>query len=404
MFPDLFINTPKTDNRTRQQKQMGKIVRYLSTSGKPKTIPQITRHLRLSVPTATNLIQELIQEEWVVEAGKKETDNGRKPSLYSLNLTKYFMAGMEIGLKTLRVVVTRLDCSAVYEGELKSFELENTPECLEIVLDFLINSLEASGIPKTKLIGLGVGITGRVNRNSGASLNYFNFMEQPLQAYLQQRIGLMVYIENDTRVNGIAEQVLGNAREIDHALIVNVGRGLGLSVIINRNIHTGASGYAGEYGHMQLGQSDRLCICGKKGCLETEVSGAALEADLLQALEARQTSLHFDLQSATSKSYRDVILASLQGDALSIDLLQKQGQKLGQALGSIINLLNPERIVIGGEFARNNEFFIDAIALGLKKTALLPPLSQCELIPSALGEDSAALGAAALVLRKFEMI
>lgn len=404
MLTDLFTSVAEADNQSRQLKQKGRIIKHLAISGGTLTLPQIARHLRTSIPTVTNLVQELIAEHWILEAGKKETENGRKPSLYQINRDKGYSGGLEIGLKGLRLIIMRLDGTIAHEATFEKFNLLNNQTSLDILTAFIEAELSISGIPYQQFLGFGVGITGRVNSETGESLNFLNFMEVPLRKYLTSRFSIPFFIDNDTRAMGLAEQVFGSAKSSKNALIVNVGRGLGLSMILNKRLVTGSSGFAGELGHMQLGQNDRLCICGKKGCLETEVSGAALEKDLEEALNKKERSLYFSNEEPESYSFRDILNASFKGDALSIELLQAQGQRLGEALGSLVNLFNPELIVIGGELAKGDASFLDAIPIGIKKTALLHPLKQCKIIPSKLNKDTVALGAAAMILRNHELI
>ena len=139
-------------------------------------------------------------------------------------------------------------------------------------------------------------MTGSVNGHTGESADYFNNLDLPLRTYLERQLGLPVDIDNDTRVIGIAEQVLGEAKGADNALVVKVSRNLGLSIILDKNIIFGQQGFAGNFGHVQLGKKGRLCSCGKKGCLRTEVSGNALYQDLKEALEAGETLYSFPIR------------------------------------------------------------------------------------------------------------
>lgn len=403
MISQFFSESIKVNTKSRQQKQKLSMLRYMSTSVNFPTIPQLAKHVRISVPTATSLINELVDNDWVVEVGKKKTINGRKPTLYGINQKKFHVVGLEIGLKRLRIVVSRIDLSILYKDEFDDFTLKDTEACLMQVFDFINYSIKASGIDRELVMGVGIGITGRVNTNTGESLNYFNFMGKPFGQIMQDRLNLNVYVDNDTRTMGIAEQVLGIAKGIDNVLIVNVSQGLGLSMILNRELVTGAKGYAGEFGHMQFGQMQRLCICGKIGCLGTEVSGHALEQDMNEALLKGSTSLFFSKESKIY-NYYNILSAVNKGDLLAIELIHGQGQKLGQALGGILNLLNPELIVISGDIAKVAEFYLDAVKIGLRKTALLNPLKHCSVIASKLGDDSGVMGGASLVLKQFQMI
>ena len=177
-----------------------------------------------------------------------------------------------------------------------------------------------------------------------------------------------------------------------------------MTIIVNKKMVTGGNGFAGEFGHMQfIGNEGRLCICGKRGCLDTEVSGKALEQMFAEAIAAGEQSLRLPGNRGNIR-YDEIISAANDGDYLSITLLQQQGEKLGAALGNIINLLNPETIVIAGKYSRAGSFFRDSIQSGLYKTGLKDPLANCQVINSELVKNTGAIGAAAIVLRRYDLI
>lgn len=402
---NLFDENLPAYNEGRSINDSTKIIKYLSKSDSAVTLSSIANFLKLSIPTVTKLMNELKKRELVVKKGKKETDNGRKPVVYTLRKDKFFAVGVEVLLKRVQVEIYNLDLKSEFLQTDKTFILEDSIECCNKVVDFINNAIELSGIPLDYIVGVGVGLTGRVNSHLGRSYNYFSFDDPPLAEYLSSQLNLPVFIDNDTRVIGLAEQVAGKLKNISNTLIVNISRGIGMSIMANKRFITGSSGFAGEFGHMQFGCNEgRLCICGKKGCLETEVSGRALEVDLAAAIAKGELSLRFDSTNVDNARYDDIIEAANNGDQLSTSLLQAQGEKLGTALGNIINLLNPEMIVISGKYARVGGFFRDSIQYSLHKTALIDPLSNCQISSSDIAAKSGAIGAAAQVFKRYELI
>lgn len=418
----LFLKDIEEFNvQNRQFAQKRKIVSLLNKSEQPLTIPAICQRVKLSVPTGTKLINELFEEGVIVEAGKQETESGRRPLLYRVDPGYACAIGVVILLKGISFSLFNLSMEKVYGCENKAFVLENTPECLEEVIGFLSRSLEQSGVPAGRILGMGIGITGRVNSHTGHSYNYFDFPEKPLAAHIGKHFSFPVYLDNDTRVSGLAEQVFGQARERKNAFVVNLSRGLGLVIISNGEIVEGEESFAGEFGHIQFGDSDRLCLCGKRGCLGTEVSGYALEQNFREQTAAGAVSLLSGTpenrvpgipESGHSGShgnngsvqYGEILEAAHMGDALSISLVHQIGFRLGKALGSMINLLNPGVIIIGGTFSTAEEILLDAVKSGMRHTGLMLPLRSCELIFSTLGSDGAVKGAGAMVLRKLKLI
>lgn len=400
----LVVQDNSTVKDSRQFQQHQRIVQFLSKSETPLTAHELSKELQVSVPTGLKLINDLLDEDVIVVEGKKKTGSGRKPSLYKLNNLGLFVLSVEILLKRVTVGIIDLNLGAKYYKQYKDFQLEDSQECLEQVISIIEESILNSGVSQDKLIGMGVGITGRVNMETGTSLNYFTFLPESLSSFLKSKFSLPVIINNDTRCYGLAENFIGKAKSRENAIVINLSRGLGTSLIINNTIINGGHGYAGEFGHMQFGDSDKMCMCGKRGCLGNEVSGFALEEMFKEALRNGELSMLSEKQKSDSIIYDDILDAAINGDGLSIQLIQDLGTKLGKALGNIVNLLNPELIIIGGKFAKLNDILGDSIKAGMTKTSLVSPLSDCEIEFSELGDLAGLKGAGLLVYEHYELI
>ncbi len=402
---DFFLkDSDDSSNEGRQHGQKRKIVSILNKAGQDLTIPELCKKVRLSVPTGTRLINELRELKVIVESGKKETGNGRPPSLYKVDKNYAFTVGVTVLLKALSISVYNLAMEEVYSVRYDDFILENTSECLGTVSSRIGKSIGESGVEKRKILGMGVGITGRINSKTGTSYSFFNFLEDSLAGYFENEFHFPVYLDNDTHLIGLAEQVFGEARNVKNAFVVNLSQGLGLAIITNGVIVTGEDGFAGEIGHMQITDSSKLCLCGKRGCLGTEVSGYALEENFKDKTGAGEASLLALGGNGKDVNFRQIMKAAREGDALSISLIHQIGFKLGNALGNVLNLLNPGVIIVGGELVPAKEILSDSIKSGMIHTALSLPLRSCSLTFSSIGTDAALKGAGALVLRKKNLI
>jgi predicted NBD/HSP70 family sugar kinase len=229
-------------------------------------------------------------------------------------------------------------------------------------------------------------------------------MEQPLAEYFSGIFDIPVFLNNDTRCFGQAERIIGKAREANHAIVINLSRGLGTSLIVDNKIVNGGLGFAGELGHMQFGNKQKMCLCGKKGCLGNDVGGFALEENFMEKIGQGEKTIVELPENGASVRYDDILLAALEGDDLSIKLVQEMGYKLGHALGNIINLLNPELIIIGGKFAKLKDLLLDPVKTGLSSSALVSSLRYCNIEFSELGDLAGLKGAGALVFEYFELI
>ncbi|MGV8095914.1 MAG: ROK family protein [Mangrovibacterium sp.] len=397
-------NIKEINNENRQYAQKRKIVSVLIKSGEPLTIPDLCITIKTSIPKGTKLVNELMEEGIVVEFGKKETENGRKPVLYKINVDFAFAVGVIVQLKGISFSVFNLEMEEIYQKELHGFILEDTKASLDEVVDFIRSNIEESGVDKDKLLGIGIGITGRVNAVSGDSYTFFNSTDLPFSKYLEKQLAIRVYIDNDTHVIGLAEQVFGQAKNVKDALVVNLSRGLGLTIIANHEIVNGSNGFAGEFGHMQFFNTNKkLCICGKRGCLGSDVSGYALEENFIEKINTGESSL-IQLNEAKSIQYENILDAACRGDVLSISLVSDMGFMLGKALGNIINLLNPELVIIGGKFTKAKEVFSDSVKSGMMHTTLIQPLRSCTIVFSSVGPSAGIKGAGALVLRQMGII
>jgi predicted NBD/HSP70 family sugar kinase len=401
-----FFNSDitKNTNEGRLMQQKLKIIQAISQNGYGITVPEICEELQISAPTGIKLVNQLQDDGFLYVVGKKETVNGRRPNIYGLKNVEFHALSVEILLKRISVGIIDSKLNILYYRQKTDFELKDTPECLASVESFITECLHNSGITEDSVLGMGIGITGRVNNYSGESFTFFNFMDQPLAGYFSNIFDIPVFLNNDTRCFGLAEKMIGEARDANHAIVINLSRGLGTSLIIDNKIVNGAVGFAGELGHMQFGSKEKMCLCGKSGCLGNDVGGYALEENFAEKLSEGEQSLLKLPEDGKSIRYDDILQAALNGDNLSIKLVQDMGNKLGSALGNIVSLLNPELIIIGGKFSRLKEILLGPVKSGLTSSALINPLNHCRVEFSDLGDLGGLKGAGALVFEYFELI
>ncbi|MBW6480864.1 MAG: ROK family protein [Bacteroidales bacterium] len=397
-------NFTEITNESRLMQQKLRIIQVISQQGHGITVPDICKELKISAPTGIKLVNELQDEGFLAVVGKKETLNGRKPSIYALKNVNFYALSVEILLKRISVGIIDSRLNTVYYRQKTDFNLENNQECLDKVESFILDCLNNSGVSENSILGMGVGITGRVKNSTGESLNFFNFMDKPLGEYFSGVFDIPVFLNNDTRCFGQAERIIGKAKDANHAIVINLSRGLGTSLIIDNKIVNGGMGFAGELGHMQFGNKQKMCLCGKKGCLGNDVGGFALEENFMEKIAEGEKTIIDVSDSETTIRYDEIMAAALDGDDLSIKLVQEMGYKLGHALGNIINLLNPELIIIGGKFAKLKDLLLDPVKTGITSSALVSPLHHCNIEFSELGDLAGIKGAGALVFEYFELI
>lgn len=391
------INGRKLDNKK-------KIIRLLSKHKESLTIPEIAIFIDVSIPICTSLIRDLGNDNLVKKQSKKTSENGRRPFTYSLNKSSFYVVGVEILSNFIQLGVFSLDLDSIHIATDRKFTLSKEIECLDTITLFIENSLRESGINNKNIVGIGVGIIEVVKDYKGELSVNFGKDSISLKEHLESKINLTVIIDNDTRTIGVAEQALGAAKGIENVLIVKVSRTVGLSIIVDRHIVKGSHGVSGNINHLQFEKGKKLCNCGKIGCLGTEVGGNALLSDLKSAIMDGQISMYSNKSKLSNYKYHDILDAVLNGDELSIELIQEQGYKLGKALGNIMNLLDPELVVINGEYSMVKDFFIDAVKIGVIKTSLMSSVKRCEIKASKLGRYLGAKAGACMLLKSSDMI
>ena len=385
-----------SDNNNRNELLKKKIIHYYIANG-DATIAEICKEMNLSIPTVTKLITELQEDGYIQDFGKQETSGGRKPSIYGLNPTSGYFVGVD-------VLHDQINCAAVdFKGDKLRIEenipykLENTPAALEelcLRIDEFIDSLV---IPREKILSIGVNISGRVNPVSGYSYSIFYFEEKPLSEILEERLHIKIYIENDTRAMAYGEYMQGVVKGEKNILFVNMSWGLGLGIIIDGKVYYGKSGFSGEFGHFCFFNNEILCHCGKKGCLETEASGSALHRFLLERYrEGSSTILAPKIEAQEEISLADLIEAIQKEDVLSIEILEQIGINLGKGIAGLMNIFNPELVVLGGLLSQTGEYLSLPIKSAIRKYSLNLVSQDTEIKLSKLGERAGILGACLL--------
>ena len=264
------------------------IIAHMAVNGEC-TLSELTKELHISVPTITKLVQELVDENIVTDLGKVETPGGRRPNIFGLANSAIYFAGVNVGRDNMRFLITDLQNNIIKEENDFTFELLDRPQCIERICSNIENFIATCGIDRAKILGLGVCMTGRVNPDTGRSYKYFTTSEQSLRDMIEERVGIRVLLENDTRARCYAEYTCGKSKDESNVLYLHMGRGVAIGIVVDGQLYYGKSGFAGEFGHMTLVPDGRPCYCGKRGCVDAYCS-----AKVLSALTGGNLALFFD--------------------------------------------------------------------------------------------------------------
>ncbi len=384
-------------NSLRQTNLKKSLLSYFATEGNA-TIPDLSKETNVSVPKVTSLVNELIQESLIQDYGKVESTGGRKPNLYGLVADSGFFIGVEVGQNHINIGLSNLLCELVKVTEDVPYKLDNTRESLDSLCRIITRFIDGLSLAKASILGIGINLTGRINYRTGHSYSFFHFEERPLSEIIESKVGIPVFLENDSRAMAYGEFCKGVVRDEKNVLFLNLGYGIAVGIMLNGQLYYGKSGYAGEFGHMPMFDNELICHCGKKGCLETEGSGWALTRMFREKLgEGSSSVLTQNNRSSTDIEMEDIIEAAKNDDVLAIELIAQVGENLGRGIALLINLFNPELVVLGGSLATTGDYLRLPIQTAINKYSLSLVNQDTELKLSSLGEQAGITGACLLV-------
>lgn len=370
------------------------ILKYFVANGN-STILELAKDSSLSVPTVSKAVAELLELGYVKEYGKQEAGEGRRPNLYGLNPESGYFVGVEIKVGFVNLGLMNFRGDLVEIDDNVPCRIDNTMESVDELCGLVVDFINKTDVDRASILNATFCISGRVNSDSGYSHTLYNFSEQPLTNLLSERIGYPVCIENDTRAFAYGEFMKGAVKGEKDVLFVNVSWGLGLGIILGGELYKGKSGFAGEFGHTHMFDNDILCHCGKKGCLETEASGSALQRNVRRRIEEGESSF-LTKSEGDIYSLENIIDAVNREDPLCIDVIEHIGLKLGESVANLINLFNPELVVIGGVLARTGDFLLQSVAASVRKYSLSIVNKDTRLCLSKLHERGGIIGACLL--------
>jgi predicted NBD/HSP70 family sugar kinase len=353
---------------------------------------ELARTTGLSRATVSMLVEELEEANIVEEhdAGEdiRPRNTGRPPIPLSLVPSAAFAVGLDVGRQHIRVAVCDLSGRPVLD-EWSPAEVDHAPmESLDLAYDLVRSALDATGVEPDRLLGVGMGLAAPINTVTG-ELEAYGILPgwdgiRPA-AEMEQRLGVSVQLDNDANLGALGEKVFGVARGVDDLIYVRLSAGVGAGLVLNGRPYHGARGVAGEIGHVSVVDNGLICRCGNRGCLETVASPVAVAA-----LLGRSSGRHV--------SVAELLDLVRLGDRGAQRAVSDAGALVGRALAMLVNTLNPELVVVGGELAGAGAVLLDSIRSSIERNAVMPASGAVNVTAGTLGDRAEVLGAAALIL------
>ncbi len=365
-----------------------------------KSISELCSITKNSIPTITFMLNELIREDWVMNYGISHSTGGRKPALFGLNPKSAFIIGVDLSRRYTNIGLFDLHNNQIGDIRELSSGLADSENILNLLKEQVDSLLLSTGVSRGQLLGAGIAIPGIFNIREGISYSYPIFGERPVKETFEALLNMDIYIEHDTRTMALGEQWFGVAANFNNVLFLNIGSGIGLSMILSGELYKGRSGYSGEFGHIQMDPQGELCYCGRIGCLETLASGTAVVNRAKELISNGKSSIISKMTGYNTEriNLKTIINAANSGDLLSIELLESTSEYLAKGLSVLIHLFNPDAVIIGGEMAEAGSLIKDPLVQKLGKYTILKLKQDSAVIISTLKERAGLLGTPTVVM------
>ncbi len=376
-----------------------RIVKELYTLGN-NTASNICQLVGISLPTVNLLLTDLLEENIVIKEGRGQSQGGRKPDLYGLAPDSFYILGMDLSRYEAKAALYNTKNEKVTKIKTVKLPLNNEASTLDSIHEFAMDVIQSSGISDEKVIAIGISMPGLVDSVAGINHTYLKSGKKTLKEQLEAKFERKVFIENDARAKTLAEFKFGNKSTQKNVLGIFVDWGIGLGIIIDEKLYRGYSGFAGEFSHSPLFDSKEIsCSCGKRGCLESVASGGAVVRLAREAIALDKDSILARMSEGKEDNLEPsiVVEAAMAGDQRAISILSDVGLDLGRGIAILIQLINPELIILGGAIAEANQYITTPIqqALNIYSMAKLREKTSIEL--SRLGKEVGLRGAIAIV-------
>ncbi|MFM9444302.1 ROK family transcriptional regulator [Streptomyces acidiscabies] len=364
----------------------------------PTSRQELAAETGLSLATVATLVGELLDLGMITEVGFEDSAGGRPRGLVAVNAQGGALIGVDIAETYVHVELYDLGLNVLARAQERMRPGQSRPEQVVAHIAAATGSVVAqAGVDAARVLGVGVSMPGQVDRATGVSeyAPNWDWHDVPLLDLLSEHIAYPLYLDNPLRACAVAELWFGAARGHGDAVVVILGTGVGAGLILGGAVHRGVSSSAGEWGHSTLVLDGRLCHCGNHGCVETYVGAPGIMQNIRE-LSPRSPLLHPEDQSATL----DALAAGLaERDPIAVKVVQDLARYLGAAIADLVNVLNPEVVVLGSWVAlRLGEPLVHEVREAVARHALKRPMAATEIVLSPILTDSVCLGAATLAL------
>ncbi|MGF1908254.1 ROK family protein [Vibrio kasasachensis] len=375
-----------------KQVNAGRVYKLIDQKG-PISRIDLSKQSLLAPASITKITRELIEAHLIHETTVQESISRGRPAVgLQVNNEGWQFLSMRLGRGYLTIALHELGGDVLIDTKIDIHEIDQ-----EDVLARLLHEIEeffqTYSDQLDRVTSIAITLPGLVNSEEGIVLQmpHYNVENLALGPEIYKATGLPVFVANDTRAWALAEKLFGHSQENDNSILISIHHGLGAGIILDGRVLQGRHGNIGELGHIQIDPQGRLCHCGNRGCLETVASSQAIRTEVTERIANGEESV---LAAIEDVSVEDICEAAVNGDALAIDVIENLGRYLGAAAALVINLFNPEKILIGGAINQAKEVLYPAIQKCIKEQSLPVYHQDLELVESRFYKQATMTGAA----------
>lgn len=312
-----------------------------------------------------------------------------------------YLAGVDVGGTNTKIGIVNEEGEILLKKSIKTLSIDGAEKTMTRIWETIKELLTNLNIDEKDLKGVGMGIPGPVmnKRIVGFFANFPWERNLNVSKMFERISGKVTRLDNDVNVIALGEAKYGAGKGANTSVTVALGTGIGGGIYVDGNLISGFTGAGGEIGHMKIEKDGKLCGCGGRGCFEAYASATGIEREAVSRLMANKTNLLYkkingDLNKLEAK---DIFDAAKEGDAFSLDIIDYEAEYLAMGIGNILNIINPEKVILGGGVAQAGDILLDRVKEKLPKYALAVTLDGFSIVLGVLGNDAGIKGAAALI-------
>ena len=368
--------------------------------GNVRSAHEISLLIKKSLPLTTRLVTELVEEGFIKESGYATSTGGRRPQMYAMIPGKIFVISVAMDQLVTKIGIIDIHSCNVENVEKFDLPLIKNTNALHELTNHIKDYIRKTAVDKEKILGIGIGMPGFVDVDKGINYSFLDNGGKSISATIEGEVGMPVFIDNDSSLIALTELKLGAARDNKNTMVINLGWGVGLGLIINGEMFRGNNGLAGEFSHIPLFENNKLCGCGKSGCLETEASLLVVLSKAKEELKKGRVSIIKEISGDFEKDSTNIINAALNGDQLAVELLAETAYNIGRGIAILIHIINPELVIISGRGALAGNMLLAPIQQAVNKYCIPRLAAYTKIEISSFGSNAELVGGAALVIEK----